>query len=444
MPSPRTPHRILHPLPHFSGPLREDGSTSSRLGWLAALALIVATTTQPGFVAAFGGRLRPAPNLWTRPPASAVDSLLRRADEQERHAVAPALPRPSPDIVRAVYLTSWVAGSPERVREALALARTTEINGVIIDVKDYTGVVAFATHNPLIEDLRSDHPRFDLATLTEQLHREGIYVIARICAFQDQHLVAVKPELAVRDATGNIWRDRHGLSWVDPGSSEVWTYLVEIGRAAARAGVDELNFDYIRFPTDGKLENMRFPMTSAPNQTRRQVIRRFFEHLTTALRPTKVHLSADLFGYATIRPDDLGIGQIIEDAFLYFDYISPMVYPSHYAPGFLNYGNPAAHPYEVVHYSLLYAEARRHRFARLLEALPAGPDGARPIDRVAKLRPWLQAFDMGAPYPPDVIRREMDATYDAGLTSGWYLWNPSSRYHPTTFRAGPGGPPRAP
>ena len=206
-----------------------------------------------------------------------------------------------------------------------------------------------------------------------------------------------------------------------------------ICRAAARAGVEELNYDYIRFPTDGKLDGMRFPVTHATRQTRRQVLRRFFEYLATALRPTRVHLSADLFGYATLRPDDLGIGQILEDAFLYFDYVSPMVYPSHYSAGFLDFANPAEHPYEVVHRSLQYAEMRRHRFARLLQALPEGVDGTRPIDHVAKLRPWLQAFDMGAPYPPEVIRKQMDATYDAGLTSGWYLWNPSGRYQAAMF-----------
>ncbi|HEX9533117.1 MAG TPA: putative glycoside hydrolase [bacterium] len=426
------PHRPLHPLPRIAGPVHEDRLTRTHFVRLIAIAVMGATLMQLGYVAALGGHIVPPGAIAARPLAGVMTSTLR-AEAEERRAAVPAAPRPSPHDVRAIYLTSWAAATPALVREALALAQTTEINGVVIDIKDYSGVVAFTTHNPLIEALGSDRSRIDLAALTEQFHRQGIYVIVRIAAFQDQHLLTVKPSLAVRDATGQIWRDRRGLGWVDPGSPEVWTYLVEISRAAVRAGVDELNYDYVRFPTDGRLEDMRFPVTDATHQSRRQVLRRFYEYLTTALRPTRVHLSADLFGYATVRPDDLGIGQILEDAFLYFDYISPMVYPSHYASGFLQFGNPAEHPYEVVHYSLQYAEKRRHRFARLLGTLPEGVDGTSPIDHVAKLRPWLQAFDMGAAYPPSVIRKQMDATYDAGLTSGWYLWNPASRYHAATF-----------
>lgn len=429
------PHRPLHPLPRFAGPVHEDRLTRTHLVKLIAIAVVAATVMQLGYVAALGGHLFPSGTISIRPLGGVITSI-QRAEDEERQAAIPPAPRPSPHDVRAIYLTSWAAATPSLVREALALAQTTEINGVVIDIKDYTGVVAFTTHNPLVASLGSDRPRIDLAALTDQFHRHGIYVIVRIAAFQDQHLLTVKPSLAVRDASGQIWRDHRGLGWVDPGSSEVWTYLVEISRAAVRAGVDELNYDYIRFPTDGRLNDMRFPVTDAARQPRRQVLRRFFEYLTTALRPTGVHLSADLFGYATVRPDDLGIGQILEDAFLYFDYISPMVYPSHYASGFLRFGNPAEHPYEVVHYSLQYAEMRRHRFARLLGAVPEGVDGTSPIDHVAKLRPWLQAFNMGAPYPPAVIRKQMEATYDAGLTSGWYLWNPASRYPAATFLPG--------
>jgi hypothetical protein len=342
-----------------------------------------------------------------------------------------------PRSVRAVYLTSWSAATPSRLREAVTLARTTEVNGVVIDIKDYTGTVAFATDNPLINGLRADMPRVDLRALVEELHSEGIYVIVRIVAFQDQHLLAVKPYLAVRDPQGQIWRDRKGLGWVDPASLEVWQYLVEIGREAARAGADELNFDYVRFPSDGALTDLRYPVYDERTGSRRQVIRRFFEYLTTELRPTGAVLSADLFGLATVRPDDLGVGQVIEDAFLYFDYISPMVYPSHYAHGFLQFANPADHPYEVVRYSLARAERRRAAYARMLGSIASGIETLYPIDRIAKIRPWLQAFDLGAPYPPPVIHRQIEAVRDAGLTTGWFLWSPSNQYQPATFDPAP-------
>ena len=163
----------------------------------------------------------------------------------------------------------------------------------------------------------------------------------------------------------------------------------------------------------------------------------YAEYLTAQLRPTGVMLSVDLFGLATVRPDDLGIGQIIEDAFLYFDYISPMVYPSHYALGFMSFANPADHPYSVVRYSLVRAEQRRAAYARMLAAISAGTDAPAPLDRIARIRPWLQAFDLGALYPPPVIRKQIEAVRDVGLTAGWMLWNPSNRYQSATFEPEP-------
>jgi len=367
-----------------------------------------------------------------RPGAPIPMSSLRAEVATVIQTALPPQLRPVPDEVRAIYLTSWSAATPARVREAMALAQATEINGVVIDIKDYTGTVVFETHNRLIDSLHADVQRVNLAALIDEFHRQGVYVIVRIAGFQDQHLLAVRPDLAVRDAQGRIWRDRKGLGWVDPAARDVWAYLVEVGREAARAGADELNFDYIRFPSDGNLAELRYPVYDERRESRRQVLRRFFEYLTTQLRPTGTVLSADLFGLATVRPDDLGIGQVIEDAFLYFDYISPMVYPSHYARGFMQFSNPAAHPYEVVRYSLTRALERRDQFARTLAAIPEGADVSA-VTRIAKIRPWLQAFDLGAPYPPPVIRRQIDAVYDTGLMSGWYLWNPSNRYQVETF-----------
>jgi len=279
--------------------------------------------------------------------------------------------RTPPRDIRAIYLTSWSAATPGRLGEAINLIRTTDLNAIVIDVKDYTGKVAFRTSSALIEEIGSEEPRLgDLTRLVERLHQAGVYVVVRIAAFQDQHLVKVRPDLAAKDPQGKIWRDRMGLGWVDPASPEVWGYVVEVAREAAGAGADELNFDYIRFPTDGDLSALRYPVFHEGGASRRQVIQHFFEYLTTALRPTGKQLSADLFGLTTIRSDDLGIGQILEDALLYFDVVSPMVYPSHYAKGFLRYQNPAAHPYEVVLYSLASATARRERLARAVAMLP--------------------------------------------------------------------------
>ena len=352
----------------------------------------------------------------------------------------PISSKKTPETIKAIYLTSWSAATPSRVNQAIELIKNTELNGIVIDVKDYTGKVVFATSSPLIKQIGSEEHRLgDLAELVERLHQEGIYVIARMVVFQDQHLIKVRPDLAVRDSAGRVWRDRKGLGWVDPASREVWEYNVEIAREAAGAGVDELNFDYIRFPSDGTISELRYPIFDERKETKREVIRRFFEFLATELRPTGKQLSADVFGLVTIKGDDLGIGQVLEDAFLYFDFVSPMVYPSHYARGFLQFKNPAAHPYEVVRYSLERALWRRARLAEMIGGLTIDSFSQEPLhpsEHLARVRPWLQAFDLGAPYPPEVIRTQMRAVYDTGLQYGWYLWSPSNKYQPASFERG--------
>lgn len=341
---------------------------------------------------------------------------------------SPTLPsrlQPVPQTVKAVYLTSWSAGNPQKINQIIELARATEINGVVIDIKDYSGKIAFETQSPLIKQLSSEEKRInDFAGLIEKLHREKIYVIARIAVFQDLHLAETKPELAIKNKlTGKIWRDRKGLAWVDPASPEVWSYNFELAKQAIALGVDELNFDYIRFPSDGDLTNLTYPVYNPTKETKAEVIRRFFKTLKEELKPSGVILSADLFGQTTFDRTDMNIGQLIEDAYLYFDYVSPMVYPSHYVKGFLGYKNPAEFPYEVIDYSLKNALQRR---TELLHRLAS----STPEEEItlAKLRPWLQAFDLGALYNPAMIRKEIQAVYDNGLDSGWYLWSPTNRY----------------
>ncbi len=345
---------------------------------------------------------------------------------------------------KAIYFTSWSAGVPPRMRQAIALIKSSELNAVIIDLKDFSGKVAFKTSSPLIKRIGSEQNRFgDLSKLVDSFHQDGIYVIARIAVFQDQHLVNVRPDLAVKDDAGRPWRDRRGLGWVDPAAREVWEYAAEVAREAAKAGVDELNFDYVRFPSDGAVTSIHYPFFDEEKESKRQVIRNLFAFLAESLASSGKVRSVDLFGLATVRPDDLGIGQILEDALLYFDYVCPMVYPSHYAPGFLGYRNPAAYPYEVIHYSLTTALARQARFAQTIAPIIRGsladdPTGtSTPRAELARLRPWLQAFNLGALYSPAMIRKEIQAVYDVGLTSGWYLWNPSNVYDPDSVTPRP-------
>jgi len=345
-----------------------------------------------------------------------------------------------PETVRAVYLTGWSAGLESRVQYVIDLARTTEINAVVVDVKDFSGYITYDTDVPEVETYNAERIAIpDIDGLLKRFHEEGIYVIARVTVFQDPILAVRRPDLAVHSnarlallapitsdpSAASLWIDRKGLPWIDPSSQEAWEYIVAIAKDATNRGFDEINFDYIRFPSDGDLRDMKFLSWDSTTSNKRDVMRSFFEYLRQEL--PGVIISADLFGLATINYDDLGIGQVIEDAYEYFDYVSPMVYPSHYADGFIGLENPAEFPYEVVKHSLESAYVRLELFEFTLQSKSTvekqGPKATR-------LRPWLQDFDLGAEYDAVMVRKEIQAVKDAMRErfSGYMLWNPSNIY----------------
>ena len=324
-----------------------------------------------------------------------------------------------PEIIKAVYLTSWSGGSRGRIDYVIQLAKTTEMNAVVVDIKDFSGEVAYKTDVLEVKQYGAEAviKIRDIDALLERLHKEDIYVIARITVFQDPVLVKARPDLAVRSIeSGGVWLDNKGLGWVDPAAKEAWNYTVAIAKDASSRGFDEINFDYIRFPSDGNLQDMQFPFSG--QQTLKSVILRdFFKYLREHLEDTII--SADLFGLSTSSRDDLGIGQVIEDAYEYFDYVCPMVYPSHYAQGYLGYLKPAEYPYEVVNYSMRSAQAR-------LQTLQL----ANPEQQFAKLRPWLQDFDLGAPYGSIMVQAQVQAVLDALREefTGFLLWASTNYY----------------
>lgn len=317
----------------------------------------------------------------------------------------------TPVQVRGIYISSWVAGTPYWREELVKFIDSSELNSVIIDVKDYSGRISFKTENPDLTSVGSPENRIsDIKEFIDELHNKKIYAIARISVFQDGYLAKSEPRLAIKNKYGGIWKDNKGVAWLDPANPEVWDYIIKIGREAEKVGFDELNFDYIRFPSDGKLENASYDFWDEKTP-KAEVIKSFFAYLYDNLKSLPIPLSADLFGLTTIRTDDMNIGQILENAIPYFDYISPMVYPSHYPSGFDGYKNPASHPYEVIMASLNKAVER-------LNAASSSP---------LKLRPWLQDFDLGADYNAEMIKKEKQAVYDAGLNS-WLMWDPRNKY----------------
>ena len=321
-----------------------------------------------------------------------------------------------PKIIKAVYVTGWSAGSKSYLNYLTNLFKTTEINAVVIDIKDYSGLISY----PLaIKDING---------LVRFFHNQNIYVIGRISVFEDPAFSQARPDLAIYDKTLTedktkpvLWLDNHKLSWLDPASQEVWDYNISIAKDVLSLGFDEINFDYIRFPSDGQTENMAFPYWDQITP-RRVVLKSFFEYLRQELPDAK--LSADLFGQTTVNSDDLGIGQIIEDALEYFDYVSPMVYPSHYAENFMGFSNPADYPYEVVSYSMATALAKKTAYLNLKTA-----EG--PAPKLAELRPWLQDFNMGAVYTAEMVKLEIQASKDALKDNfvGYMLWSPSNIYN---------------
>lgn len=366
----------------------------------------------------------------------------------------------APEAVRAIYMSQCVVGTPSFRTDLVELIEETELNSVIIDVKDYTGKLGFDTDHPeLAASVSNECGARDIEAFLELLHDKGIYTIARITVFQDPYYSRTHPELAVKFANpaGAVWEDHKGLSFIDVSAKPFWDYIVTLSQEAHRMGFDELNYDYIRFPSDGPMKNIQFDWTG--NKEKQVALEEFFSYLHDEMKDPTAYppgvkppvLSADLFGMVTTNYDDLNIGQVLERALPYFDYIAPMVYPSHYPAGFNGWTDPNDHPYALIKFVMDSAVRRTVADSSPIPVLgsepiyeeilvpPTGSTTATTTKRVAtgrytkevydkdKIRPWLQDFDYGGDYDVKEVRDQIQATYDAGLDS-WMLWAPSNRY----------------
>ncbi len=320
----------------------------------------------------------------------------------------------TPEIVRAIYLSGWVAGTKNLRDRLINIIEESELNSIVIDIKDSTGKISFNIDDPLIKELNSAENRIsNIRELTNLLHSKGIYIIGRISVFQDAYLTSIKPEWAIKKLRdGGVWKDKKGLSFLDPMNQEVRDYTLAVALGAYEVGFDELNFDYIRYPSDGDIKDIDYNLKEGEN--RADNMEDFFVFLSDGIKKEgDIPISADLFGLTTEAADDMGIGQIWEKTLPYFDFICPMVYPSHYPTTYNGYDNPALYPYEVVERALLNAKIKTER---------KGED-------INKIRPWLQDFNLGAIYTKELVRDQIEATYDQGLSS-WMLWDPSNKYTP--------------
>jgi len=308
-----------------------------------------------------------------------------------------------PAAVKGIYLPAHNISS-RRIAEFLHYAGQVGLNAVVLHVKDPYGRIAWTPDLELARQIEAGQPNVNLPSIIKKLKTHGIWTIAKLDVFADDRLVAHRPEMGLIDKrSGGNWQDKNGLHWTNPYDRRVWNYVIGLAKEAAAMGFDEVQFDYTRFPSDGKLSDIDYPLVQ-PHLTRAQCIGRFLAAAHTALSPLNVVVSVDIFGLAAWKTEDFGVGQVLENIAPHVDVICPMFYPSHFPPGFLGKTRPGDYPREIMELSV-----------------------KRICKRTGKpVRSWIQGFW----YRPAEISAQIDGIVNAANNS-WTVWNPTGRYGPT-------------
>jgi len=334
--------------------------------------------------------------------------------------------------VKGLYIAAWYAGMSDRMDHYIEICDTTEINALVIDVKDDEGQITFLTVSDSVSPACVNIIP-DVEDVISTLKRHGIYTIARVVCFKDPYWSSAHPELAIHNENGDLWKDNNGNTWLDPYRTGAWDYLTEVSMEAARIGFDEVQLDYVRFPTDGRISAIDYG-SAGERKSKAEVISDFTAYVRAALDEADVKLSADVF--AIIAISDLDAESIGQDPKLLLsnaDYLSPMVYPSHFSNKNQNgvgqiindvlFEAPDLEPYGVV-YNILY-ELNRHLV----------PDSGQ-----AGVRPYLQDFTaayLGSgfyqSYTAAQVLEQINAVYDAGFEE-WILWNQYSSFSEEAFK----------
>ena len=315
-------------------------------------------------------------------------------------------------IVRALYVNRWASQSPKRMKEIITIADETEINAVVIDMKDEFGLNYHPSNATWARNAGNAGAIRNLPALLDTLRAHKILPIARMVVFKDSVTARVHPEWTIRQKDGSIWRDKKKLAWVNPYHHELWEYNIGVAEELAKMGFGEIQFDYIRFPE---------PYPSLPPQVfpdqngvaKPDVLAGFLKTANARLDKVGARTTADIFGLVTTVGGPLEVGQWWEKLAPVTDVLLPMVYPSHYPSGSFNIASPNAEPYQVIKIALTKAHERDRKLG---------------ITATEHVRPYLQAFTLGKPhYGPEQIRAQKQATYDSGY-DGWVLWSPGSKY----------------
>jgi hypothetical protein len=327
--------------------------------------------------------------------------------------LAPAAPvtpipvNPNRHALHGIHLTATAAGSKRyRQNQLEKMLTETMINMVVVDIKEEDGHV-YVPGVKMAERAGAyvrDIP--DLESWLAELKKRGVYTVARIVCFKDNIMPRREPALGVHNVNGELWHDRKHMTWLDPYNHDAWRYIHLVSLRCAEVGFDEVQYDYIRFPTDGILSQMRFKRPYS-RQAASQALVDFLREGAQLLHPRGMKMSIDVFGLVTSVTTGMGIGQVMEPMSAQVDYVCPMTYPSHYARGEYGLANPNDQPYRTIHMAMRDA----------IKSL--GPEGA------IKLRPYLQDFSLkgrGIRYGAREVRAQIQAAADMGVVD-WTLWN---------------------
>jgi hypothetical protein len=338
--------------------------------------------------------------------ASDIDGLDLCASQQVQPCVEISL---QPFAMRGIYLSyNLLMWDRERLLDLIDMVdRSPILNGIVVDIKSDVGWLAFVSDDPyLVEVGAMSEGRTSLPELLQMCKERGIYTVARMVVFKDSPLVEARPELAVRHPNGEIFYDREGMAWADPMREEVWDYDIAVTLEAIKLGFDEVQYDYLRFPSDStSLEVVRALVykEESTTESRTNAIKGFVQAAKAAVDRTHAFLSLDVFGYAlVIQPEhDMRIGQRVIDLAPHADYLCPMIYPSTFESGNLGLVNPSAEPYKVIEMAMAMAKERTSTI----------------------VRPWLQHYWYER--PQYVAQRD---AAEAASDKGWCFWNAGGLY----------------
>ncbi|HCC07294.1 MAG TPA: hypothetical protein DEP72_03920 [Clostridiales bacterium] len=326
--------------------------------------------------------------------------------------------------VKGVFLSEWTLSSKAKRKYWIDTINNTELNAIVLNIKNDDGMISFDSNVPLAKEIRStkDAPIKDIRKLLIELKENGIYPIARIVVFKDPYLANQRPDLAIKNKDGSILRVKSSSgraeAWVNPYNKEVWDYVIEVAKEAADVGFEEIQFDYIRFSTGRGIELADFGELSK-EKTKQDVISEFTEYAVKQLKTKGVYVSADVYGtIINSSIDSKIVGQDYVEMSKYLDYICPMVYPSHFANGTMGVKYPDLQPYDIILKYMQASEAKLNTIAK--------------GEHRAIARPWLQDFTASwvkphQKYTAQQIREQKKAVYDANLEE-WILWDANNRY----------------